>query len=88
MNVDLTTSTREIKTISCSLCPEYEEKLVVCWIDNKQRLYIVVFDVKQCVVLNPKKPNSIIVHGNQDVKSVLYKLEVCLAYSYRNEKKL
>lgn len=51
-------------------------------------MYIVVFDVKQCVVLNPKKPNSIIVHGNQDVKNVLYKLEVCLAYSYRNEKKL
>lgn len=38
--------------------------------------------------MNPKKPNSIIVHGNQDVKNVLYKLEVCLAYSYRNEKKL
>jgi hypothetical protein len=37
--------------------------------------------------VNPKKIDSIVVHGNKNPRNGMYKLKVCLAYLNRNENK-
>ncbi len=38
-------------------------------------------------MVNPKKIDSIVVHGNKNPRNGMYKLEVCVAYLNRNENK-
>jgi hypothetical protein len=52
------------------------------------RGYIIFFYAEKCTMVNPKKLNSIVAHGNIDPKNGLYKLEVCLANLNRNENKV
>jgi hypothetical protein len=42
------------------------------------KIYIIFFDAKKCIVVNPKKPYSIVAHGNIVPKNGLYKLKVCV----------
>ncbi len=86
-NVDFTTPLGEIKTI-CNVLyiPNMKKKLLfVGTIANKS--FTIFFYAKKCTVVNPKKPNSIVAHGNIVPKNGLCKLEFCVANINRNDNK-
>jgi hypothetical protein len=85
--VDFTTPLGEIKTISnVFYTPSMKKKLLSIG-TIVDRGYIIFFDAKKCTMVNLKKPNSIVVHGNIVPKNGLYRLEVCGANLNRNENK-
>lgn len=48
------------------------------------RGYTIFFDAKKCIAVNPRKLDSIVVHGNKHPINGLYKLEICVAVLNRN----
>ncbi len=86
-NVDFTTPLGEIKTISNVLYIPSMKKSLLSIGTIVDRGYTILFDAKKCTMVNPKKPNSIVAHGNIVPKNGLYKLKVCVENLNRNENK-
>jgi hypothetical protein len=86
-NVNFTTHLGEIKAIFNVLyIPDMKKSLLFVGI-IVDRSYIIFFDAKKCTMVNPKKPSSIVTHGNIVPKNGLYKLEVGVANLNINENK-
>jgi hypothetical protein len=76
-NVDFTTPLGEIKTIpNVFYIPSMKKKLLFIG-TIVDRGYTIFFDAKKCTMVDPKKPNSVVVHGNRVPKNGLYRLKVC-----------
>jgi signal peptidase I len=86
-NVDFITALGEIKRISNVLYIPSMKKSLLFVGTIIDRGYTILFDAKKCIVVNPRKPNSIVAHGNIIPKNGLYKLEVCVSNMNRSENK-